>query len=107
LTQLVGKYFTITILLCFSITDPSTFVGTQAIQNTIASLIDRFPVILVGCKCDLSQQREVSSLEAKSLAELYGFEYIETSAKNGTNVSELFESIGKNIQAYKTKNISI
>ena len=39
--------------------------------------------ILVGCKSDLKDQREVSSEEAKTFAEYNEMPFIETSARTG------------------------
>ena len=39
--------------------------------------------ILVGCKSDLKDQREVSTEEAKSFAEYNEMPFIETSARTG------------------------
>lgn len=40
--------------------------------------------ILVGCKLDLSDQREVSAEEAKQFADFNEMPFVETSAKTGT-----------------------
>jgi GTPase SAR1 family protein len=49
--------------------------------------------ILVGTKCDLESRREVTSEEGKGLAKEYNIPFIETSAKEGTNVEEAFLTI--------------
>ena len=40
------------------------------------------PMILVGNKKDLEKERKISNYEAKNMAQEWGIEYIETSAKN-------------------------
>ena len=45
---------------------------------------------LVGNKSDLVEKREVSTEEAKSVANKYNIPYIETSAKNSTNINDMF-----------------
>ena len=47
-------------------------------------------MILVGNKSDLEDRREVSIEEGKELAEKYGIDFYETSAKTGDNVEEIF-----------------
>ena len=47
-------------------------------------------VLLIGNKCDLENEREVQSSEAKQLADSWGIEYMETSAKTGYNIKEVF-----------------
>ncbi|KAL0204341.1 hypothetical protein M9458_002359, partial [Cirrhinus mrigala] len=45
---------------------------------------ERVPVILVGNKVDLDNEREVSSSEGQALAEEWGCPFMETSAKSKT-----------------------
>ncbi|KAI2643966.1 Ras-related protein Rap-2a [Labeo rohita] len=54
---------------------------------------ERVPVILVGNKVDLDNEREVSSSEGQALAEEWGCPFMETSAKSKTMVDELFSEI--------------
>ena len=67
--------------------------------------------ILSGNKCDLEHQRKVSKDEGKELASKYGINYIETSAKETTNIEELFFNttetfLNKQISGGNKKNIS-
>ena len=56
------------------------------------------------------EKRTVSTQQGKELAETYGMQFIETSAKSNTNVSEAFELLGKEIMKLslndKEKNYS-
>ena len=47
------------------------------------------PVVLVGNKCDLEQEREVTREEGKMMAENYGAAFFEVSAKTGVNIDEV------------------
>ena len=47
-------------------------------------------MIIVGNKSDLEDKREVSNEEGRELAEKYGLDFFETSAKTGANVNEMF-----------------
>ena len=60
------------------------------------------PMILVGNKQDLENERKVSYEEAKQLADSWGIDYIETSAKTNSNCIEAFEAII--IKVISTKN---
>uniref|UniRef100_A0A915E2R6 Uncharacterized protein n=1 Tax=Ditylenchus dipsaci TaxID=166011 RepID=A0A915E2R6_9BILA len=51
------------------------------------------PIMLVGNKKDEAQKREVSSETGAKLAERWGCGFIETSAKNNENITELFQSL--------------
>ena len=47
--------------------------------------------VLVGNKCDLTQQRAVTTEQAQELADKLGVKYFETSAKDNINVKEVVE----------------
>ena len=49
-----------------------------------------FFIVLVGNKCDLEDNRQVSYKEGKELAEKNDLLYFETSAKDGIGVDEMF-----------------
>ena len=59
-------------------------------------------MVLVGNKSDLEDRRQVSTEEGQELADKYGLLFYETSAKEGTNVNEIFtesaEEISKKIE---------
>eukprot|EP01038_Epipyxis_sp_PR26KG_P006653 gene6653-9134_t len=60
--------------------------------------------LLVGNKSDLTSKRAVSYDQAKEFAESLGIEFIETSAKNSTNVEKAFMMMASQIKArYKTQ----
>ena len=79
-------------MIVFSITDRESFehvdIWLKEIENHAKENVLKF---LVGNKCDLKDQRVVSTEEAISLAKKYNIEYIETSAKDTINTTELFE----------------
>eukprot|EP01126_Amoeba_proteus_P029535 TRINITY_DN2913_c0_g1_i2.p1 TRINITY_DN2913_c0_g1~~TRINITY_DN2913_c0_g1_i2.p1 ORF type:complete len:144 (+),score=14.13 TRINITY_DN2913_c0_g1_i2:486-917(+) len=59
--------------------------------------VRNFVTVCVGNKTDLGNKREVSTHEAKAFCKQYGFDYIETSAKNDDNVLEAFNLLICNI----------
>ena len=55
------------------------------------------PILLVGNKQDLAEERKISTDDGKKLAESWGIEYIETSAKNNFNCKEAFDRLAQKI----------
>ena len=54
---------------------------------------ERVPILLVGNKVDLEHQREVPTVEGMALAQIWGCAFVEASAKQRTNVNEVFAEI--------------
>ena len=82
-------------LLVFAINDKVSFEQIKRKRERIikGKHGDFVPMILVGAKQDLENRREVRYEEAKELADSWGIEYIETSAKTNYNVKEAFENL--------------
>lgn len=55
--------------------------------------------VLVGNKCHLECEREVSSAEGKTFAEEFDLTFYETSAEKNINVAECFEELVDSILA--------
>ena len=68
-------------------TPPSSFRTTQIKELSLESAMS----VLVGNKCDLSQQRAVTVEQAQDLADQLGVKYFETSAKDNIHVQEVIE----------------
>lgn len=65
--------------------------------------IDRYAApnvnkLLVGNKSDLTSKKVVSTEMAKELADSLGIEFLETSAKNATNVEKAFITMASEIK---------
>ena len=54
---------------------------------------------LVGNKADLSDRRVVEESLGRKEAESYGIKFSETSAKDSTNIEELFEQVARDIKS--------
>ncbi|XP_072014429.1 uncharacterized protein [Amphiura filiformis] len=52
---------------------------------------------IVGNKSDLQQEREVSRQEVESFASATGAIFVETSAKTGDNIDDIFEEIARRV----------
>jgi len=91
-------------LLVYSITKRQSFDNAEYwLEDLLQHATPGICVMLVGNKSDLEDKREIHVTEAKDFAERNKLSFIETSAKDSTNVSLAFESLLKEI--YNTSDI--
>ena len=73
-------------ILVFAINDNNSFENIKNLYNKIKSNnMDKIPIVLVGNKCDLEEERNVKKQEAQDYAKLIGAHYYETSVFNDEN----------------------
>ena len=82
-------------LCVYSITMRVTFSATNRFYDHILQVKgkDDVPLILVGSKCDLEGDRDVTKEEGQQLADRWRVPFYETSAKTRTNVEEVFTEL--------------
>lgn len=70
-------------LLVFSITSTSSLKELEMLRDEIIRIKDdkKIPIVLVGNKCDLADQRQVDRARAFSIAQQWGCPYYEASAR--------------------------
>ena len=69
-------------IITFSLVDLESFNNVQVWMNSIYKHKDpSIPKVLVGNKCDLTDERKVTRIEAEKRAEEHNMKYFETSAK--------------------------
>jgi GTPase SAR1 family protein len=82
------------------VTDKESY---KAVDNWMSEVekhaSDNVSRIIVGNKCDLEESRQVSTDEGKELAEHFGIKFMETSAKQSSNVEEAFITMTKEIKS--------
>jgi len=90
----------------YDITNLKSFNNIRNWINEIKTFSgdDDISVILVGNKCDLDEDRQVSTEEANNLANELGVICTETSAKNTQNVGQAFEDMAREIKNRITGN---
>lgn len=82
------------IIIVYDITDRSSFINIESWWREMSRETSQdVSVILVGNKNDMALMRTVSYEEGRRLAAKYGVAFMETSAKTGNNVNELFGEI--------------
>eukprot|EP01119_Soliformovum_irregulare_P006477 TRINITY_DN1851_c0_g1_i1.p1 TRINITY_DN1851_c0_g1~~TRINITY_DN1851_c0_g1_i1.p1 ORF type:complete len:199 (+),score=31.56 TRINITY_DN1851_c0_g1_i1:141-737(+) len=89
--------------IVFSVTSKGTFETLHTFHDQILRVkdVDSFPMILLGNKCDLLKDREVSTAEAKEFADSINAPFLETSAKARINVEEGFYQLVREIRKYQ------
>jgi Ras-related protein Rap-1A len=78
-------------VLVYSITAQSTYNDLVDLRDTILKVKDTsdVPMVLVGNKCDLEDERVVGKEVGQTLARNWGSTFLETSAKQKINVNEV------------------
>ena len=88
------------ILLLYDVTDKDSFKNLSnwliEIEKNASKNVLR---VLIGNKCDLEEKRVISINQGKEFADTYGLKFIETSAKKNLNVTEAFETLGRELMA--------
>ncbi|XP_066285719.1 ras-related protein Rap1-like [Branchiostoma lanceolatum] len=86
-------------VLVFSLTQESSL--TELVETRDRVLQARpggeVPMVLVGNKCDLVSEREVSKGRGEGLSAKFNCSYLETSAMLGTDVHEVFRGLVRQI----------
>ena len=95
------------VILIYDIGNLESF---EAVENWIKSIReigkDKLPIILVGNKCDLSDDKRMISLkEGQDKANEFNIPFYETSCKEGINIKEVFEKLIDDIIEKGNKNL--
>jgi len=95
-------------LLVYSINSRNSLEELSSFYEQILRVKDseNVPVLIVGNKCDLEIERQVSYDEGKALANRFGCKFIETSAKQRINVEEAFYDLVRTIKAQQIEKDS-
>lgn len=80
-------------ILVYSITNRQSFEMIKIVHEKILDFggSEKVPCVVVGQKVDLSGERRVTKAEGEGLAKELGGVFIESSAKDNTNVGKAFE----------------
>jgi len=87
-------------LLVFSITSRSSLHELNELREQLVNLKDdpEVPIVLVGNKSDLEEDRQVSRAAAFAVSQQWGnVPYYETSARRRANVNEVFVDVCRQI----------
>lgn len=81
-------------ILCFDVSSPQTHDALKYWSDELS--LSKIPIFICGTKSDQSP-RIISNSDMKQLAAAMGALYLETSAKNNTNVTLLFKQVAERI----------
>jgi len=86
-----GKGF----VFVYSVTAYSTFNDLPEMYEQICRVkdSDNVPIVLVGNKCDLPDQRVITTEQGEELAKKWNAAFVETSALTGLNVDKVFHEL--------------
>ena len=96
-------------VVCFDVSSRGSFGHVRNwIHDVQSHKRGEVDVCLCGCKCDVDAKlRQVATHEAKALAEEYGIQYFEASAKENINVSETFEHLAQKVRRRKVQGAEV
>eukprot|EP00026_Physarum_polycephalum_P012774 Phypoly_transcript_13104.p1 GENE.Phypoly_transcript_13104~~Phypoly_transcript_13104.p1 ORF type:complete len:188 (+),score=22.37 Phypoly_transcript_13104:97-660(+) len=97
-------------VLIYSITAQSSFNDLPDLREQILRIKDvaEVPMILVGNKSDLEDQRKISTEHGVELAKKFGnVPFLETSAKFNLNITETFTTLARILPPRKNKEYRI
>lgn len=81
-------------ILMYDVTNEESFNAVQDWSTQIKTYSwDNAQVVLAGNKCDLEDERLISSEQGKQLAQSMGIEFFESSAKENVNVAAIFDRL--------------
>ena len=87
------------IILTYDITDKQSFKDIENWLTEVEKFANENVIkLLVGNKSDLESSRQVKFEEGKEFADSLGIQFIETSAKNSSNVEKAFFTLANEIK---------
>eukprot|EP01115_Flamella_aegyptia_P012751 TRINITY_DN64_c0_g3_i1.p1 TRINITY_DN64_c0_g3~~TRINITY_DN64_c0_g3_i1.p1 ORF type:complete len:192 (-),score=39.86 TRINITY_DN64_c0_g3_i1:229-804(-) len=93
-------------IIVYSIVDKDTFNNVTTFKRSIERVLDDeyFPLVIVGNKCDLTNDRKVTYEHGSQLAEEFDCKFFEASAKSGTNIEEIFIELAREVYRQNKDN---
>jgi small GTP-binding protein len=80
-------------VIAYSVTSRKSFNRTEYWKKQVEQRCQGIPLMLVGCKVDLEDRREVSPEEGAARAKQEKMVFVESSAKANLNVGNVFQKL--------------
>ena len=95
-------------ILVYSITARASFDRLEVFRQLMLRVKRNKPIfILVGNKCDKGRERQVTREEGQAMANQFGCEFLETSAKTAQNVERLFTNLVRSLRSTRPEPIPV
>ena len=92
------------ILLLYDITNKESFKAISEWMKSIREIKSGdFPIMLIGNKIDLEDERKITKLEVEELAKQFNIDFYEISNKEGINIEESCLKLINKIIEYKSR----
>lgn len=78
------------VVVSVDVTDKQSMQIAAKFIKDVQNYVPDVPMIVVGTKCDLIDQKAITYEQGKEFAQTYDFQYFETSSKTGAGVQEAF-----------------
>lgn len=105
--SLRGSYYkgATCILYCFDLSDKKTFNNLEKwIEESKNQIPDNIIKCMVGTKCDLEYDRQVTNDEINNFMDKYNMVYFKTSSKHNKGITELFNFLNNCVIQKKISN---
>ena len=90
----------------FAVDDPDSFIGAKDwVKEMRSKATENAIIVLCGNKIDRVDARSVSQEEAESFAAANQLLYVETSAKTGENVEQVFDMLASHLPRAERKRL--
>jgi len=94
-------------ILAYSITSTTSFEAATKLRTQIIRIKEEqpdIPIMLVGNKLDLEEERAVTTENGKALSQKFNCGFIEASAKTNSFVNDIFFELVRMINKWREKN---
>jgi GTPase KRas protein len=96
-------------LMIYAITNKKSFMEISRLRDKILRIKDKsaVPMVLMGNKSDLENEREVSKKEGEDMAANFNIPFFEASAKNHQNIDEAFDQLVREIRRFRKQTTGV